>query len=57
MTSLNFESTHQGLLYKVLHDMLLYGNVDLKIGPWGKQTSTHSEIHEYQGRSAVKIIS
>jgi hypothetical protein len=33
----DFESTYQELSYNVLNDMVLYGTVDFKIRPWGKQ--------------------
>jgi hypothetical protein len=51
----DLESTHQGLSYEVLHDMVPYGTFDFKIWPWGKQSSTRNETHEGQGRSAPKI--
>jgi hypothetical protein len=32
---IDLESTSQGLLYEVVHNMVRYGTVDLKIWPWG----------------------
>jgi hypothetical protein len=54
-TFVDLESTHQDLTYDVLHDMVPYGTFGLKIWPWGKEISSHSEIHEDEGRSAPKI--
>jgi hypothetical protein len=51
----DLENTHQDISYEVLHDMVPYGTIDLKIWPWVKQISFFSEIHEGQGRSAPKI--
>jgi hypothetical protein len=48
----DLESTHQDLSYEVLHDIVPYGTFDLKIWPWGKQSSTRSETHEGQRWSA-----
>jgi hypothetical protein len=38
----DLESTHQGLSYEVLHNVVPYGTFDLKIWPFGKQSFTHS---------------
>jgi hypothetical protein len=53
----DLKSTHQDLLYGVLHNMVPYGTFDFKIWPWGKQISTCSETHERQRRSHQKLSS
>jgi hypothetical protein len=47
---LDLESTHQGLSYEVLSDMVSL----ISSWPWGKQFSTRSEKHEGQGWSTLK---
>jgi hypothetical protein len=51
----DLESTHQGLSYEVLHDIVPFDTVDLKIWPCGKQISTRNETHEGQSRLVPKI--